>query len=150
MPLFWFVNSTNGIKRIRDKTFCFVVRLRPNLRTWQTTCIHGTGCNPIELRGIRMSEFPPLLLRKRATTSPLSQNLFCQLQAKGEWLIILESLKRKNKQGQRPQPSNKQTRCFERKATHTREILYLITKDTFHISYLLNHISCVHLILKEK
>ena len=144
------MSSVDEIKRIRGKTFCFNVRLRPNPRTQHTKCIHRAGCNSIESRGIRMSEFPPLLLRKRATTSPLSQNLFCQLQAKGEWLIILELLKRKNKQGQRPQPSNKQTRCFERKATHTREILYLITKDTFHISYLLNHISCVHLILKDK
>ena len=31
--------------------------------------------------GFRMSEFPPLLLEKRATASSLSQNLFWQLQA---------------------------------------------------------------------
>ena len=57
-----------------------------------------------------MSEFPPLLLEKHATTSSLSHNLFCQLQTKGKWLIILESLKTKNKHGQRLQPSTKQIR----------------------------------------
>ena len=41
---------------------------------------------------------PPLLLEKWSTTGSLSQNLFCLLQAKGEWLIILESLKKKDKQ----------------------------------------------------
>ena len=99
------------IKRIGNKIFCFNVQLRPNLCTWQTTCIHGVGCNSIELRGIHMSEFPPLLLRKRATTGSLSKNLFCQLQAKGEWLTILKSLKKKNKHVQWPQPSTKKTRC---------------------------------------
>ena len=34
-------------------------------------------------------------LGKWATASSLSQNLFWQLQAKGEWLTILKSLKRK-------------------------------------------------------
>ena len=29
-PLFWFVSFANRIKRIRDKTFCFDVRLWPN------------------------------------------------------------------------------------------------------------------------
>ena len=62
---------------------------------FSNTCIHGVGCNSTELRGICMFEFPPLLLRERATTGSLSQNLFCQLQAKAKWLIILESLKRK-------------------------------------------------------
>ena len=46
-----------------------------------------------------MSKFPSLLLKKWAMTSSLYQNLFCQLQAKGEWLTILESLKKKNKHG---------------------------------------------------
>ena len=111
------MSSVDEIKRIRGKTFCFNVQLRPNPRTQHTKCIHRAGCNSIESRGIRMSEFPPLLLRKRATTSPLSQNLFCQLQAKGEWLIILESLKRKNKQGQRPQPSTKKIKGLLRAQT---------------------------------
>ena len=100
MPLFWFISFVNGIKRIREKKFCFDVRLRPNPRTRHTSRIHGAGCNSEELCGIRMSEFLPLLLRKQATIGSLSQNLFCQLQAKGEWLTILESLKKKNKQGQ--------------------------------------------------
>ena len=43
MPLFWFVSFANGIKRIREKTFCFDVRLGPNPRTWHTSCIHGVG-----------------------------------------------------------------------------------------------------------
>ena len=29
MPLFWFVSFVNGIKRIRDKTFCFDVQFKP-------------------------------------------------------------------------------------------------------------------------
>ena len=55
------------------------------------------GCNSEELRGIRMSEFSSLLLEKWAMTGSLSQNPFCQLQVKGEWLTILESLKKKLK-----------------------------------------------------
>ena len=58
-----------------------------------------------------MSEFPPLLLKKRAMTGSLSQNLFFHLQAKGKQLTSLESVKKKNKQGQRLQPLTKQTRC---------------------------------------
>ena len=58
-----------------------------------------------------MSEFPHLLLKKWATTGSLSQNMFCQLLAKGNWLTILESLKKKNKHGQRLQPLTKQTWC---------------------------------------
>ena len=50
-----------------------------------------------KLCGICMSEVPSLLLRKRAITSSLSQNLFCHLQISGELLAILESLKRKEK-----------------------------------------------------
>ena len=33
IPLFWFISSANGIKRIRDKTFCFDVWLGPNPHT---------------------------------------------------------------------------------------------------------------------
>ena len=95
MPLFWFVSFFDGTKRIRDKIFCFDIRLEPNPYTRHTSHRHREGCNSKELRGIRMSEFPPLLLGKRAMTGSLSQNLFCQLQGKGEWLTILESLKRK-------------------------------------------------------
>ena len=97
MPLFWFMSFANRIKRIRAKTFCFDIWLRPNLHTRHTSRIHGAGCNSEEFHGIHMLEFLPLLLWKRATTGSLSQNLFCQLQAKGEWLTILESLKRKIK-----------------------------------------------------
>ena len=111
IPLFWFMSSNNKNKRIRDKIFCFDIRLGPNPCTRHTTCIHGVGCNSAELCGIRMSEFPPLFLGKQAMIGSLSQNLFCQLQAKGEWLTILESLKKKNKHGQRLQPSTKQIRC---------------------------------------
>ena len=50
----------------------------------------------------------------------LSQNLFCKLQAKGEWLTILGSLKKKNKQGQWPQPPNKQMRC-----SYKLEMIYI-------------------------
>ena len=56
MPLFWFVNFTNRIKRIRDKTFCFNVQLGPNPHTQHTSRIHGEGCNSEELRGICMFE----------------------------------------------------------------------------------------------
>ena len=100
MPLFWFVSFTNGIKR-RDKIFCFDIWLGPNPCTQHTLRIHKARFNSKELCGIRMSEVPHLLLRKWATTGPLSQNLFCHLQANGEWLTILESLKKKkeNKQG---------------------------------------------------
>ena len=86
MPLFWFVSFVNGIKRIKDKTFCFEIWLEPNLSIQHTTRIHGARCNSTESRGIRMFEFPPLLLGKWAMTGSLSQNLFCQLQAKVEWL----------------------------------------------------------------
>ena len=96
---------TNRIKRIRDNTFCFNIRLRLN------PCTLQTRCNSVELHGIRMSEVPPLLLGKWVRIGSLSQNLFCQLQAKGKWLTILESLKKKNKHGQWPQPLTKQTRC---------------------------------------
>ena len=61
--------------------------------------------------GFRMSKFPPLLLRKWATTGSLSQNLFFQLQAKGEWLTIPESLKRKTNKGAFTSP-NKKTRVL--------------------------------------
>ena len=101
MPLFWSVSFANGIKRIRDKTFYFDVRLEPNPHAWHTSCIHGAGCNSEKLRGIRRSEVSPLLLGKWAMTCSLSQKLFCHLQANGEWLTILESLKKnkENKQG---------------------------------------------------
>ena len=101
MLLFWFVSFINGIKRIRDKTFCFDVQLEPNPCTRHTLRIHGARCNYEELRGIRMSKFPPLLLGKWAMTGSLFQNMFCHLQVNGEWLTILESLKKKkeNKQG---------------------------------------------------
>ena len=79
MPLFWFVRFANEIKRIRDKTFCFDIRLGPNPRTQHTKHIHGPRCNSTELCGIHMSEFPPLLLRKRKMIGSLSQNLFFQL-----------------------------------------------------------------------
>ena len=95
MPLFWFVSSANGIKRIRDKTFWFDTRLKPNPCTRQTTHVHGVGCNSTELRGILMSEALLVLLEKRAMTASLSQKLFCQLQGKGTWLTIKESLKGK-------------------------------------------------------
>ena len=85
------------IKRIGNKIFCFNVQLKPNPRTWQTTHIKRARCNSTELLGIHMSKFPPLLLRKWALTSSLSQNLFFQLEAKGEWLTILESFKMKKK-----------------------------------------------------
>ena len=97
MPLFWFVSFANGIKRIRDRTFCFDVQLGPNPHTQHTSCIHGAGCSSEELRGIHMSKVPPLLLEKWATTGSLSQNLFCHLQANGKWLTILESPKKKKK-----------------------------------------------------
>ena len=97
MPIFWFVSFVNKIKRIRDKTFYFDVRFRPNLRTRHTTCIHRAGWNSAELHGIHMSELPLLLLGKWVTIGSLSQNLFCQLQAKCEWLTTLESLKKKKK-----------------------------------------------------
>ena len=57
----------------------------------------GWGATPKSYVGFRKSEFPPLLLGKWAMIGLLSQNLFCQLQAKIEWLTILESLKRKTK-----------------------------------------------------
>ena len=63
-------------------------------RTQHTSCLHRARCNSEELLRIQMSEFPPLLLRKQATIGSLSQNLFCQLQAKGKWLTILESQKK--------------------------------------------------------
>ena len=120
MPIFWFVSFVNKIKRIRDKTFYFDVRFRPNLRTRHTTCIHRAGWNSAKLHGIHMSKLPLLLLGKWVTIGSLSQNLFCQLQAKCEWLTILESLKnKKNKHGQRSQLSTKQTRCsYELKSIH--------------------------------
>ena len=77
-----FVSSTTGIKRRRDKKFCFDVRLGPNPSTRQTTCIHGAWCNSEELRGIRMFEVQWVVLRKQVATSSLSKSLFCQLSSK--------------------------------------------------------------------
>ena len=112
MPLFWFMISANRIRRIKEKKNCFDVWLGPNPRTQQTTCIPMIGCISTELHGIWMFEIPPLLLKKWATIGSLSQNLFNQLHAKGEWLIILESLKKKKRKkkvnSQWPQPSTKQ------------------------------------------
>ena len=101
IPLFWFVSFTNRIKRIRDKIFCFDIWLGLNPRTRHTSCIHGMGCNSKELRVIRMSKVPHLLLKKQVTIGSLSQNLFFHLQANGEWLIILESLKKKKENKER-------------------------------------------------
>ena len=98
MPLFWFVSFANEIKRIRDKTFYFDIWLEPNPCIWHTSRIYGAGCNSKKLRGICISKVLPLLLEKWATTCLLSQNLFYHLQANGEWLTILESLKKKRKQ----------------------------------------------------
>ena len=119
MPLFWFVSFTHRMKRIRDKIFCFDIRLEPNLRTRHTTHIKGARCDFVESHGIHMSEFPPLLLKKRATTGSLSQNLFCQLQAKGEWLTILESLKKKKKK-----KKNKQRCSYELKQPNKQRCSY--------------------------
>ena len=109
--LFLFMSFVNGIKRIRDKTFCFDVWLRPNPRTRHTSRIHRAGCNSKELRGIRMSEVPPFLLGKRAIWGSLSQNLFCHLQENGKWLTILKSLKKKTKK--QKQKQNKQGCSYE-------------------------------------
>ena len=72
MPFFLFVSFANEIKRIRDKTFCFDVQFEPNPHIWQTTHIHSVGYNSVKLRGIHMSEIPPLLLEKRAMTGSLT------------------------------------------------------------------------------
>ena len=103
MPLFWFSSFANRIKRIRDKTFCFDVRFRPNPCTRHTSHIHGVGCNSGELCGISISEVPHLLLRKQAMIGSLSQNPFCHLQANSEWLTILESLKKKKEKKKKKQ-----------------------------------------------
>ena len=79
MPFFWFMSSAIGIRRKRDKTFCFDVWFGPNPRTRQTTHIHGARCNSVELRGIRMFEVPQVLLEKRVTIGSISQNLVFQL-----------------------------------------------------------------------
>ena len=85
-----------------------------NPRIWHTSRIHGTRCSFEELRGISMSQFPPLLLRKWAMTGSLFQNLFCQLQAKCKWLTILKSLKRKtNKANSRIHQPNIQMCSYE-------------------------------------
>ena len=89
------MSFAHGIKIIREKTFCFDVRLiHAQVHAYNTY----TWGKAAESRGIRMSKSPPLLLRNWAMMGLLSQNLFCQFQAKGEWLTILESLKKKNKQ----------------------------------------------------
>ena len=77
-----------------------------------------------------MSKFPHLLLKKRTTTSSLSQNLFSQLQAKGEWLIVLESLKRKktNKQKGAFTSLNKQTRLLLWSQTNKQGCFYELNR----------------------
>ena len=65
MPHFWLMSFANGIKRIRDKTFCFNLRFGPKPRLWHISHIHGMGCNSEELRGIYKFEVPPLLLGKQ-------------------------------------------------------------------------------------
>ena len=82
MPFFWFMNFANKIKRIRDKTFCFDIRLELNPRIWQTIHIHGVRFNSKELWGIHTPKVPRVLLGKRATIGSLSQNLVCQFSSK--------------------------------------------------------------------
>ena len=66
-----------------------------------------------------MFELPPLLLGKWATIGSLSQNLFCWLQVKGEWLTILESLKKKtNKANSHNHQPNKKRHFYELKRIH--------------------------------
>ena len=137
MPLFWFMSFANGIKRIRDKTFCFDIQLRLNPCTQHTSHIHGAGCNSKELHGIRMSKVPPLLLGKWATTSSLSQNLFCYLQANGKWLAILESLKKKKKkykQGCSYELTQQTTKGYSLCDVHPRLLPQTFPSDLFLLS----------------
>jgi len=78
------MSSANGIKKIRDKKFCFDVWLGPNPHTQKTIRIHRAGCNSAKLCGICMFEVLGVLLGKRVMIGSLSKNLVCQLQAKGE------------------------------------------------------------------
>ena len=96
LPLFWFVSFTNGIKRKKDKTFCFDVQLRPNQCTWQT-CIHEARCKTQKLCGIRLSKVPRLLLEKRVTTCSQYKSLVCRLLNK-RWLTHYPKVTKKEKQ----------------------------------------------------
>ena len=84
LPFFWFMSSAKGIKwkREKKKRFCFDIQLEPNPRIWQTTRLHGAGCNSTELHGICMSKVPQVLLGKRVTTNSLSKNLVFQFSGK--------------------------------------------------------------------
>jgi len=62
MPLFWFVSFTNGIKRIRDRTFCSDIHLGPNPRTWHTSRIHRAGCIFERLRQILYVQIPTFVV----------------------------------------------------------------------------------------
>ena len=68
--------------------------------TWHTMCIHG----------IHMSEFPPLVLGKQATIVYYPKIYFANCKQKMSDLYPRVT-KKKNKYGQRLQPSTKQTRC---------------------------------------
>ena len=102
MPLFWFISFVIGIKRIRDKTFCFNVRLGTNPHTQHTSCIHGAGRDFAKLCGIHLFEFPPLLLGKWATIGWISRTCFANCKQKVSGSLSLKAvahLKRKTNKG---------------------------------------------------
>ena len=74
----------------------FRLTARPNQCTRHTSLIHGAGCNSEELRRISYVQIPTFVAREMSNDSFTILEPILPI-AKGEWLIILESLKRKKR-----------------------------------------------------
>ena len=104
MPLFWFVSSTNGIKRRRDKTFCFDIQLEPNPRTQHTQLCRITWDLYLSVRS------PTNVTRETSNDRFTIQGRSLPIASK-RWVTHYPKVTKKGKKnGQRPQPSTKQIR----------------------------------------
>ena len=118
MPLFWFMIFTNRIKRIRDKTFCFDIRLRPNPRTWHTSRIHGVGCNSEKLRWISYVQISTFVAQDMRSNKFALPELVLPIVSK-RWVTHYPRVNKKKNKGALTS-LNKQTRgcSYELKRIH--------------------------------